>query len=49
MRNRLNNKIEDWSKMDDEEIRLQLKEIGIYKNNKMYSKKAKKLFLKIQL
>ena len=49
MRNRLNNKIEDWSKMDDEEISLQLKEIGIYKNNKIYSKKAKKLFLKIQL
>ena len=49
MRNRLNNKIEDWSKMDDEEISSQLKEIGIYKNNKMYSKKAKKLFLKIQL
>jgi len=49
MRNRLNNKIEDWSKMDDEEISSQLKEIGIHKNNKMYSKKAKKLFLKIQL
>ena len=49
MRNRLNNKIEDWSKMNDEEINLQLKEIGIYKNNEQYTKKAKRLFLKIQL
>ena len=48
MKNRLNEKIEAWSKYSDEDIK-DLKEIGIDKNYNTYVEKAKKLFLKIQL
>ena len=49
MKNRLNEKIEAWSKYSDEDIKKDLKEIGIDKNYNTYVEKAKKLFLKIQL
>ncbi len=49
MKNRLNEKIEAWSKYSDEDIKKDLKEIGIEKNYNIYIEKAKKLFLEIQL
>ena len=41
MKNRLNEKIEAWSKYSDEDIKKDLKEIGIDKNYNTYVEKAK--------
>ena len=49
MKNRLNEKIEAWTKYSDEDIKEDLKQIGINKNHHKYVDKAKKLFLKIPL
>ena len=49
MSNRLNDKLESWSKINENSIKKDLKEIGINKNFNYYTAKAKKLFLKLQL
>ena len=49
MTDRLNEKIEYWSDLSNEEIEIELKEIGIDKNLNLYKQKAKKLFKFIQL
>lgn len=46
MTERLNNKIELWSKLNDEDLKKELEEIGIKHDNNKYIKKAKKLFIK---
>ena len=49
MRERLNEKIEHWAQINEQDIVKELNEIGINKNLDKYCKKAKELFLKIQL
>ena len=49
MRERLNDKIEYWAKTNEQNIIKELNEIGINENLIKYSKRARKLFLKIQL
>ena len=49
MRNRLNEKIEYWSNCEDKDIVKDLKQIGIKNNFTKYVKKAKRIFLTIQL
>ena len=46
MTERLNNKIELWSKLNDEDLKKELEEIGIKHDYNKYIKKAKKLFIK---
>ena len=49
MRDRLNDKIESWANLDDEKIKKDLIEIGLKNNLNTYIKRAKKLFIEIQL
>ena len=49
MTDRLNEKIEYWSELNEKEIEIELKLIGINKNLDLYKDKAKKLFKFIQL
>ena len=49
MMGRLNEKIELWSDLNLQALEIELKEIGITENIKVYSYKAKKLFVNIQL
>tara|TARA_S200000501_G_scaffold326551_1_gene325184 strand:- start:4359 stop:6764 length:2406 start_codon:yes stop_codon:yes gene_type:complete len=49
MLDRLNKKVEGWSKQDEKSIKKDLEEIGINKNYEYYIAKAQKLFLKLQL
>ena len=49
MRDRLNEKIELWAKLDNKKIKKDLLEIGLKNNLNTYIKKAKKLFFEIQL
>ena len=47
MLDRLNKKVEGWSKQDEKSIKKDLEEIGINKNYDYYIPKAQKLFLKL--
>ena len=49
MMERLNGKIELWSNLDLHALEIELNEIGITENIKIYSDKAKRLFVNIQL
>ena len=49
MRDRLNEKIELWANLDDEKIKEEIIEIGLKDNLNAYIKKAKKLFIEMQL
>ena len=49
MRERLNEKMELWSQLTDEDIKRELNDIGINKNIGTHSKNAKKLFINNQL
>ena len=49
MMERLNNKIELWSNLNIDELEIELNEIGITENIKIYSDKAKRLFINVQL
>ena len=49
MRNRLNEKIEYWSNCEDKDIVKDLKQIGIKNDFTKYIKKAKRIFMTIQL
>ena len=49
MMERLNTKIELWSNLDLHALKIELNEIGITENIKVYSDKAKRLFVNIQL
>jgi ATP-dependent helicase/nuclease subunit A len=49
MMGRLNEKIELWSDLNLQALEIELKEIGVTENIKVYSYKAKKLFVNIQL
>ena len=46
MNERLNNKIELWTKLKDSDLKKELEEIGIKQNYTKYIPKAKKLFIK---